>query len=149
MSRTPSRPRTVHAPKCVLERVGRLLGALRRISRNETPQINAGEATEPRAYGPIWYSSASDSEMLFGAAKPWSRPQYWQFTVVPTTVSDGDGLPPSVPTAKAFMSIEYVPEQSSGGGGAPLDVSVMLRRNGALMHRTPPPNGPAACPVVP
>jgi hypothetical protein len=64
-------------------------------------------------------------------------------TCVPGTVRNGCGVPPRDPTAKAFMSIEYTPEQSFGGG-LPPEFSGIERRIGVLMQRRPPEKGTAA-----
>ena len=77
------------------------------------------------------YSNPSDNVVLFGAGKPGSRPQNWQSTTVPGTGSAGSGVPPSGAAAKAFMSIEYTPEQSFAGGGLPPELTRGVRRIGA------------------
>ena len=94
------------------------------------------------------YCNPSLNCVLFGAPKPGSRPHHWQLTTVPGTVSEASGVPPSPPTANRFMSIEGTPEQSFGGGLPPVVVPG-VRLMGALTHKVPPWNAPAAGPLVP
>ncbi len=104
-------------------------------------------AMVPR-YWMIVYSNASESIELNGGGKPWSRPHHWRWTTVPITLSSGIGLPPSVPRAKAFMSIEKLPEQSVAGAGFPPELMPGVRRTGGMVHRTPPWKGMLLRPVM-
>src|SRR5687767_4768502 len=69
-------------------------------------RVNVRSTRSPR-HGQMEYSRPSLNVVLFGAAKPGSRPHHWQFTTVPATVSAASGLPPNPPTANRFMSSEY------------------------------------------
>lgn len=56
-------------------------------------------------------------------------------------------MPPSAPTARAFMSIANTHEQPLGGG-LPPEFSGMERLIGAPMQRKPPLKGAAARPLL-
>src|SRR5687767_8860472 len=89
------------------------------------------------AYGTV-YSKPFESVMLFGGAKPGSRPHHWQSTTVPGVVSAASGVPPKAPTAKAFMSSAKTPEQSFVGAGLPPELTAGVRRICDLTHSVPP-----------
>ena len=95
------------------------------------------------------YSTPSLRVELFGGGKPASRPQNWQLITVPGICSSTIGDPPSAPTAKAFMSIEYTPLQSLAGSGVPPELTAGVRWIGGFTHRVPPWNGVVLRPWVP
>src|SRR5690349_13887342 len=98
-------------------------------------------------HGPCVNSNPFDNVALSGAGNPLSRPQNCESITVPGAVRYGAGVPPRAPTENEFMSIEYCPEQSFGGG-LPPDPSGIERRIGPFMQRGPPENATAARPVL-
>ena len=88
-----------------------------------------------------------DSDALFGAGKPLSRPQAWASITVPGMARYGAGVPPIAPTAKALKSSEYTPVQFSGGG-LPPELMATERLSGVLTQRRPPRKGTAALPAL-
>jgi hypothetical protein len=87
--------------------------------------------------------------VLFGGLKPGSRPQNWQFTIVPGTLSSGKGTGGPPLCAKVFMSIVYTPLQSLVGAGLPPEFDPAVRLIGPLTHSVPPWKGVVAGPLMP
>jgi hypothetical protein len=77
------------------------------------------------------WSGRSVRVALFGSGEAVVTAPELRVDWVPGTTRKAAGVPPRAPTAKAFMSIEYTPEQSFGGG-LPPELSGIERRIGRV-----------------